>query len=244
MSGRSKTAKLAPSLLLVLSLAIPAPAGAWTESPSGIMSRAMIEMMDSLGDLAQAYKGRTNWSYGNRYSPNYSWSGIAGQPRYGYGTSGAYDQNPFYTPPLQSPLPGTGNIPPLISPLPGDVPPQSPVDGIWIGRNGEIVLVMYGHFRIYASAETYRDGRFRISEDRLSMLDPASGRSMEFEYLLDDGRMILRNEWGDILLFKQLPIPIPPYSLIGNAPPPTDQRTDPLPIQEQSEIPESPAKDD
>jgi len=121
--------------------------------------------------------------------------------------------------PLQSPIPGMGGYPgsglPLSSPMNLAKPPLSPVDGIWLGRGGEIVLVMYGHFRIYASAEVYRDGRFEILGDRLVMYDPESDRRMMFEYYLEDGRMILRNEWGDVLLFKQLPIPIPPYSLLN-----------------------------
>ena len=74
---------------------------------------------------------------------------------------------------------------------------------------------MYGHFRIYASAEVYQDGRFEILGQRLVMYDLQSDRRMVFQYYLEDGRMILRNAAGDLLLFKQLPIPIPPYNLMG-----------------------------
>ena len=179
----------------------------------------MIAMMDTMGDLAHEFKGKSNWSFGNSYSPYSGWSGLGGSPWSTYGTPGYRPGWPG-GPPLQSPLPGMGGVPPLMSPLSDPARARSPVDGIWLGQSGEIVLVMYGHFRIYASAEIYRDGRFEIDGDRLAMYDPESGYIMEFDYLLNDGRMIMRSETGAIMLFKQLPIPIPPYGLFANTPSP------------------------
>jgi hypothetical protein len=91
------------------------------------------------------------------------------------------------------------------------------VDGIWIGQGGEIVLVMYGYFRIYATAEIYRDGRYRLDGERLLMYDPASGRTQKYQYVLNNGRMMMRSADGTLLRFKQLPIPIPPYALLPDA---------------------------
>jgi len=48
------------------------------------------------------------------------------------------------------------------------------------------------------------------------MYDPESERRLLFDYYLEDGRMTLRSESGTILQFKQLPIPIPPYTLFSN----------------------------
>jgi hypothetical protein len=91
---------------------------------------------------------------------------------------------------------------------------KSVLDGIWVGRGGEIVLVMYGHFRIYANADVYRDGRYRIVGNKLYMLDPETDRVQRYDYALDNGQMIMRSDSGEFLYFKQLPIPIPPYNLI------------------------------
>ena len=74
-------------------------------------------------------------------------------------------------------------------------------------------MVMYGHFRIYASAERYRDGLFEILDDKLLMYDPRSGLRMTFDYWFEEGRMMLRSPNGTVMLFKQLPIPIPPQGL-------------------------------
>ncbi len=201
-------------------------------TPSALMSQAMLSMMDAMGEIAHRFKNKGNWSLGNNYSPYSSLYGLSGTPLSLYslpgsglgglpGLGGGWPGNAWSGGvPLQSPVPGLGGFPgqggvPLSPPLNPTQLPLSPLDGIWLGRDGEVVLVMYGHFRIYASAEVYRDGRFEILGDRLVMYDPETDRRMAFEYYLEDGRMILRNEWGDLLLFKQLPIPIPPYTLFN-----------------------------
>ncbi|MEJ2452975.1 MAG: hypothetical protein P8103_02305 [Candidatus Thiodiazotropha sp.] len=209
--------------LLIFWLLLSIPSALTAATPSTIMSQAMLTMMDAMGDLAHRFKGSGNWSLGSGYTPYSSLSGLSGYPRYlnslpGGGLPGGGWP---YGMPLQSPVPGLGGFPsqggfPLNTIPYQSAPSVSPVDGIWVGRGGEIVLVMYGHFRIYATAEIYRDGRFEIVGDRLIMYDPESDRRMVFEYYLEDGQMLLRNEAGTTLLFKQLPIPIPPYSLFAN----------------------------
>ncbi|MCU7815751.1 MAG: hypothetical protein KZQ81_11210 [Candidatus Thiodiazotropha sp. (ex Rostrolucina anterorostrata)] len=189
-------------------------------SPSRIMSKAMIAMMDTMGDLAQQFKGDGNWGFGSNASPSNSWNGFNSTP---WGVPGSpYPMSPIpgmglpgqypYLPPGAGGFPMQGSNPFSSAPIHPAVP-KSIVDGIWIGQAGEIVLVMYGHFRIYASAEVYRDGRYRIQGNKLIMFDPETETTLEYDYALDSGRMIMRSESGTLLLFKQLPIPIPPYLL-------------------------------
>jgi hypothetical protein len=213
------------ALCLLLCLAF----GASAETPSSIMSKAMIAMMDVMGNMANQYKSKGNWSLGSGYSP-YGLSTFNSSPWSLYSApSGLYPGSGWPGGmPMQSPVPGLGTSPwqglgaspwqgisPLASPYNQRVPERSVLDGIWLGQGGELVLVMYGHFRIYASAEVYRDGLYEINADRLIMYDPESENRMEFEYRLDEGRMILRSQSGAIMLFKQLPIPIPPQSLFA-----------------------------
>jgi hypothetical protein len=172
-------------------------------SASQIMSSAMLAMMDSMGDLAHRYRQRNNW-----YSDSYH---VTPYPNTFY----APLTYPDYYPPAQPSPPYT--------PTPYyPTEPHSEVDGIWIGQGGEIVLVMYGYFRIYADTETYRDGRYEIDHDLLHMHNPANGVSQTYQYALDNGRMIMRNREGQILLFKQLPIPLPPQSLWARPEPDTE----------------------
>ncbi|MBW9263930.1 MAG: hypothetical protein K1563_05730 [Candidatus Thiodiazotropha sp. (ex. Lucinisca nassula)] len=187
-------------------------------SPANIMSKAMIAMMDTMGELAHRFKGDTDWDFDISSSPSGSWHNWGGSP---WGKPGR-----GYYPGYSAPIPGVGpyaySAPgfdglPMRGLAPRPKPPttrKSVLDGIWIGRGGEIVLVMYGHFRIYANAEVYRDGRYRIVGNKLLMLDPETELVQEYDYALDNGRMIMRSDSGDFLYFKQLPIPIPPYTLI------------------------------
>jgi hypothetical protein len=216
------TRKNYPNRLLAIGLLVLLPPLLFAATPSGIMSQAMLAMMDTMGDLAHRFKANDNWSLGNRYSPHSSVLGRSGHPLSLYGApQGGLPGSAWPGGlPLQSPLPGWGGFPaqgafPQTSPYPQSLPSLSPMDGIWLGRGGEIVLVMYGHFRIYASAEIYRDGRFEIIGNRLIMYDLESDRRMIFDYYLEEGRMLLRNQVGDLLMFKQLPIPVPPYSLFA-----------------------------
>ena len=165
----------------------------------------MLAMMDTMGDLAHQFKKGDNWNYGSGSLPYDSWQGFNSYPpRALSGYPGGY---------YPGTIPGPPAYPYGATPYYSTKTP-SEVDGIWIGQGGEIVLVMYGYFRIYADAEIYRDGRYRIDGQRLLMHDPESGITLEYQYALDSGRMIMRGENGTLLLFKQLPIPIPPYMLL------------------------------
>jgi hypothetical protein len=181
------------------------------------MSKAMIAMMDTMGELAHRFKSDADWDSDISASPSanrYGWNESPwGNPGWGY---------PGYMPPQQGFYPYNYSTPgfdglPMQGPAPRAQPTttnRSILDGIWIGRGGEIVLVMYGHFRIYANAEVYRDGRYRIVANKLYMLDPETELVQAYDFSLNNGRMIMRSESGDLLYFKQLPIPIPPYTLI------------------------------
>ncbi|MET0091848.1 MAG: hypothetical protein ABW068_17855 [Candidatus Thiodiazotropha sp.] len=200
------------------------------------MSKAMLSMMDAMGNLAFKFKKDDGWDFTSAPQPfssgispfGYQPWNLPGYSSYMPGYPGSYMPGsmpgtlpgtiPGMTPGSMTGIPGS--YLPGQSLMPGGTQPQysfqtaSDVDGIWVGRGGEIVLVMYGYFRIYASSEVYRDGRYRIEGDRLLMHDPESGVTQMYEYRLDEGRMIMRGENGNILLFKKLPVPIPTYMLL------------------------------
>jgi hypothetical protein len=206
-----------PWIWLIPLLFFALPVSQAARSPATIMSKAMIAMMDTMGELAHRFKNDTEWDFDISSSPSgnrYGWNGSPwGNPGRGYPGYMPLQQG-FY--PYNYSTPGFDGLPmpgPALQPQPPTTN-KSVLDGIWIGRGGEIVLVMYGHFRIYANAEVYRDGRYRIVGNKLYMLDPETERVQAYNYTLDNGRMIMRSESGDFLYFKQLPIPIPPYTLI------------------------------
>ena len=227
----SRTLHLLCLLLMLLSMNGLSHAG--SSAASSLMSQAMLSMMDAMGNLAQGYNRNQGWSSGNYSQPFNSWQGMNAAPWAMYGLPGGgipgqqqlrglITQAPATALGGQQMLQGmtTGVQPQILA------PPQSPLDGIWQGQGGELVLVMYGNFRIYADADTYRDGRYEVSNDRLIMHDPETGAQRSYEFALSEGRLVLRSQDGQLLLFRQLPIPIPPYTLFsGQTPASTKQQT-------------------
>ena len=185
---------------------------------SSIMSQAMLSMMDAMGKMAQDYSRNRDLSPSYYGQPSSGWqgmispwnmyslpgTGIPGQQQ----IQGLVGQAPAVA---QQSFQGMTNS---LQPIP-NLSPQSSLDGIWQGQSGELVLVMYGHFRIYANADNYRDGRYEVLDDHIIMHDPQTGAKRAYEFALSEGRLVLRDREGDLLLFRQLPIPIPPYSLIS-----------------------------
>jgi hypothetical protein len=146
---------------------------------------------------------------------------------------GMAQQVPDMTDGKQTPQIQPGGTPSGVTPFGQQTFPSaaSNLDGIWRGRGGEIVLVMYGHFRIYADSDHYRDGLFQIDGNWLTLYDPQSGSQRSYEYALNEGRMVLRDENGQLLLYRQLPIPVPPYTTFTGQGYPSVQQQ-PAPNQE------------
>ncbi|MDJ0807158.1 MAG: hypothetical protein QNJ78_10035 [Gammaproteobacteria bacterium] len=222
--------------LLLIVISSYSPPQTANSAASVLMSQAMLSMMDAMGNLAHDYKRNKGWSSGYPTPPYGSWQGMDYSPWALYGQSGGGipGQSQLMGPINQAPgvMQGiTGNIQP-----PHLAPPQTPLDGIWQGQGGEMVLVMYGHFRIYASADAYRDGRYTVGEERITLYDPQTGAQRSYEYALSEGRLVFRDREGRLLLFRQLPIPIPPYALFsGRQPQSTEPQTNADQQKEETE---------
>ena len=213
---------------------------------SALMSQAMLSMMDAMGTLAQQYNRNRDWTYGGYNQPFSSWQGMNTAPWSMYALPGGIpgqqqiqglmNQAPAAASSAQQTIQGLAQqIPDLGAAqqtLSQSGAAQTTLDGIWQGRDGEIVLVMYGHFRIYADAENYRDGMYQINQELLTLYDPQTGTRKSFEYALSEGRMVLRDENGQLLLYRQLPIPVPPYSIFSGQAYPSTQ---PQPASDQEQ---------
>lgn len=78
------------------------------------------------------------------------------------------------------------------------------LDGAWEGQGGELLLIRRGMFRIYADAETYRDGHLQVQGERLQLKDSESGRAREYEMRHQGDQLGLRTPEGDVLLYRRL----------------------------------------
>ena len=78
------------------------------------------------------------------------------------------------------------------------------LDGAWEGQGGELLLIRRGMFRIYADAETYRDGHLQIQGERLQLKDAESGRARDYEMRYQADQLALRTPEGDVLLYRRM----------------------------------------
>ena len=78
------------------------------------------------------------------------------------------------------------------------------LQGIWEGRNGELLIVQGNRFRLYPGNAGYLDGYMQLSGDRLALYNPQDAQAQPFEYAESDGRLVLRDGAGQIYLYRRL----------------------------------------
>ncbi|MCU0835430.1 MAG: hypothetical protein MUC77_13515 [Chromatiaceae bacterium] len=80
----------------------------------------------------------------------------------------------------------------------------APLEGIWEGRNGELLIVQGNRFRLYPGESGYLDGYLQVSGGRLALYNPGDEQARPFEYAESDGRLVLRDPDGQIYLYRRL----------------------------------------
>ncbi len=107
-------------------------------------------------------------------------------------------------------MPGAGGMPtPSMPSMPWAGKPKGPasselLEGAWEGQGGELLLIRRGMFRIYADAETYRDGHLQVQGNHLQLRDEESGRTRDYEMRHQGDQLALRTPEGDVLLYRRL----------------------------------------
>jgi len=78
------------------------------------------------------------------------------------------------------------------------------LEGIWEGRDGELVIVQGERFRIYSPEFRQVDGLVRIQGNRLALYNPLDGHARPFEFAEHQGRLIMRDLAGRLYLYRRL----------------------------------------
>jgi hypothetical protein len=180
------------------------------------------QAMDMMMDAMESYGRNRAWedtlsSYANQAQP-WSWGTLPGVSPWS-GLSGVTPQLPgqsqwqqlFQGMPQQrpgDPLRGYS----AFTPGPGlnrgsttRYNAGSPVNGVWQGNSGEILLVRGQSFRLYVGRDNYSDGRLALLGNRLVLANPSTGISREYEYAAHEGRLVLRDSDGNLLLYRRVP---------------------------------------
>jgi len=77
------------------------------------------------------------------------------------------------------------------------------LDGDWRGRGGEVLSIRGDRFRIYASRDNYADGQLEIDGSHLILRDSRSQRTRRYEFAVHEGRLALRDDSGQLLLYRR-----------------------------------------
>lgn len=191
-------------LVCLLGLAAPSPA----DDTRSAMADAMVRMMEAMGLF-----GSTGGSFS---SGPPGWSnpmGMSGWPS-GFGAM-----------PAMPGMPGAGSVP---MPSPGGTPMDpttqmgqmgqmmerfapgaapwgtGPLEGIWEGSDDGLLIVQGERYRLYAPLSGSIDGDIRVKGDLVELSNPRESFTQEFEYALDQGRLVFRDRHGQIYLYRRL----------------------------------------
>jgi hypothetical protein len=198
--------------LCLLVLAAPSLADATRSA----MADAMVRMMEAMGLFG---------SSGGSFSAGpQGWSnpmGMSGWPS-GFGAMPGMSGMPGAGS-VPMPFPGGSQMDPMSqmgqmgqmgqmmegfapgSPMTGAMPwGMSQLEGIWEGSDDGLLIVQGTRYRIYAPFSGYIDGDIRVTGDRIELTNRRESFSQEFEYALDQGRLVLRDRQGQVYLYRRL----------------------------------------
>ncbi|MEO5343434.1 MAG: hypothetical protein H7842_08885 [Gammaproteobacteria bacterium SHHR-1] len=147
--------------------------------PSSAMLDAMQAMVDSMSDYVESRRG----------------SGIGlGElvdRRFGYGDE--YDDLRL----LYRDMPG--------APARSAASRTQLLDGIWMGRNRSILMIRDGYLRVFAYSLAHsQDAEIYLDPPLLQIRNLDSGILHEFEFVYRGGKLAMRGEQGQILLYRRL----------------------------------------
>lgn len=87
-----------------------------------------------------------------------------------------------------------------------DWPPtreRSRLEGVWEGRDGGLLIIQGGRFRIYSPTLQRVDGLIRIQGDHLALYNPLDRQARPFEFAEHQGRLIMRDLSGRLYLYRR-----------------------------------------
>jgi len=80
----------------------------------------------------------------------------------------------------------------------------SPLEGVWEAADGGLLIVQGSFYRLYSPGSGYVDGSIEVAGQRVRMWNPTAGFDLGFEYAQDQGRMVLRDQSGQLYLYRRL----------------------------------------
>jgi hypothetical protein len=198
----TRVCRPAGAAALLLCVLAAAPLGLSNAASREAMADAMVRMMDAMGFLdpgpGSGFPGGSSWApaFGSFAMPG----SIPG---------GAPYQDPSRRLDMGEAMrqfargmagPGGGQSFPWMG---------SPLDGVWEGRGGELLIVQGNRFRIYAGSAAHVDGYIMVRTNRVALYNPVDSNAQLYEYAQSHGRLALRDASGQLYLYRRLRLDAP-----------------------------------
>jgi len=78
------------------------------------------------------------------------------------------------------------------------------LDGLWEDNQGGLLIVQGGFYRLYSACRGYVEGQIRVQTDRVELSNRTENFTQTFEFALDQGRLALRDQNGQLYLYRRL----------------------------------------
>jgi hypothetical protein len=78
------------------------------------------------------------------------------------------------------------------------------LDGVWEGRDGGLLVIQGHRFRLQSARGGHVEGLIQQRGNRLALYEPASEVARPYEFIEEQGRLILRDAEGQIYLYRRL----------------------------------------
>ena len=217
------------TLTLIATLALPAPACA-DATPREAMADAMSRMMEAMGflssgtDTARAMAGG-QMGMGSMPGMGMPWGGMPwggpgtlGMPGWPgasmpWGGSDPMSQAERMGETMMGQMPSqmrsaAPSMPagmPWTGAWPGAMPwAGSLLEGVWEGASGGALIVQGPFYRLYSATGGFVDGRIETTDGSLRLYNTVRGFDLRFDLALDQGRMALRDDHGQVYLYRRL----------------------------------------
>lgn len=95
----------------------------------------------------------------------------------------------------------------------------APLDGVWEGSGGDMLIVQRGRYRIYAPQDQYVDGLLQLQASQVALYNSQDGHTQIFDFATQDGRLALRDSSGQVYLYRRFGETTPTSPLTQTTPP-------------------------
>jgi len=197
------------ALCLLVLLLLPVPgSSAPQQDAREIMANAMARMMDAMGLFDSTAGGQSGFGLpadplsamgpsraaGWRSPYGMPWGGPLQDPSRAFAMGEAMRQFSEHVPGRKSPFRDGWPAPWTASRL----------EGVWEGRDGELLVVQGNRFRIYSPDMKRVEGLIQIRGERLALYNPQNEHAQPFEFAESQGRLVMRDLAGRDYLYRRL----------------------------------------